>query len=300
MNIYAVVVLYNCKIEDSKTINSLKESFYLESECFNDFSLMIYDNSKVNKNESFVIPFKHKYFHDPSNKGLASAYNYALDDSSTKSNGWMLLLDQDSLLPLSFISQLNNDINNLNNNKNVLSIVPKMYHNDIFFSPSKVLYGGTMRPINEKFDGIYNNKIFAIGSCSTVRISFLKEIKGFNEFFWMDSLDRWLYNKIEKVGGRVFVSNSIIKHELSVYDFENFPNTKRYRNIIKFETYFMILYKSKSENLIYFLRLFKRSIYYFFALKDKKYSLITFKYLLKVTFLSLTFRYNLNSKKLDE
>lgn len=284
MRLCIVIVLYNCKISNSKTILSLINNFHENPKIFANVRVIIYDNSLICQDIEIVIPFLFTYFHDPSNKGLAAAYNYALNEAIIDSCSWLLLFDQDSQVAKDFIQRLIIDIATIQDVNSVKAVVPIVRHGDCFFSPSKVLFGGMLRPINMKFRGIYESKIFAIGSGSVIRVSFLTRIDGFNKIFWMDSLDRWLFHTIETSGGKVFVSDSIIDHELSVMDYNKLMNINRYSNIMKYESLFMRDYKTKTENYYYYLRLLKRSILLFFTATNRVYSKMTFLHLIDLLF----------------
>jgi GT2 family glycosyltransferase len=278
-----VVVLYKCEVGRSKTIRSLVERFHEEPAAFADVRAVIYDNGPTAQQVApDALPFSFEYVHDPSNKGLGAAYNHALSTAKKGSGDWLLLLDQDSLLPRDFIASLSRDIAAVQADESVVAVVPKIRHGPAFFSPSKVLFGGTYRPIDMTHRGVYHGKIFAIGSGAAVRASFLDGIGGFNEQFWMDSLDRWLFHTIETLGKKVFVSDSIIDHELSVMDFDNLLSPGRYANIMKYETLFMKSYKPRVENWVYYLRLLKRTVYLFFVARNKEYARMTFRHLLSI------------------
>lgn len=280
MNLLAVLVIYNCKIEEAKTLKSLLQNYANNPKIFENFRLIIYDNSLLKQTIHLTIPFDHQYIHDRNNEGLAVAYNYALNEAIKTSSPWLLLLDQDSLLPEDFIDNLSSDLSIIGEDTTVTAVVPRMCYKREFFSPAKVLYGGRIRAINMRHRGICTFKnAYALGSGSLIKVSFLHEIGGFNEVFWMDSLDRWLFFTINNMGGKVYVTNSIINHELSVKDYNKFMNEERYRNILDYETLFMKSFMSKPENYIYYLRLMKRVLYLFFTVNNKKYSWITLDHL---------------------
>ncbi|MDD5131480.1 MAG: glycosyltransferase [bacterium] len=279
MNLFAVLILYNCRPEDSKTLSSLLVNYARYPEVFKNFKLIIYDNSLVEQKVPVPISFAYEYVHDRSNQGLAVAYNYAFRLAVKAAAGWLLILDQDSSLPEYFIKDLAVDLNAVEAEKTIVAVVPKLRYHKTLFSPSKDLFGGTLRPIDMKHKGICSFNVFATGSGGTIRVSFLQAIGGFNEFYWLDFLDRWLYITIFNKGGKVYVTDSIIDHELSVMNYDKFLNEQRYRNILKYETIFMRAYKSRLEQYVYYLRLVKRIIYLFITVKDKKYSLMTWRHL---------------------
>lgn len=282
MQLLSIIVLYNCKLEDSKTLISLVNNYHENPLAFEKFKLIIYDNSLNYQSINITIPFQFEYIHDPSNKGLAAAYNYALNDAINESIGWLLLMDQDSCVPRDFIDTLMLNIAEIQNTNSVIAVVPKVRSKNKFISPARVFFGGARRPINMRHRGVYKYSVHPIGSGSVIRVSFLQNIEGFNELFWMDSLDRWLFHTIETMGGQVFVSDSIIDHELSTMDFDKFVSKTRYFNIMKYETIFMTTYKSRMEIYIYYLRLLKRCIYLFFTVSNKIYSKMTFQHLLSL------------------
>lgn len=279
--ISAILVIYNCNIEESNTLGSLLKNYAKHPRVFRDFRLIIYDNSLIEHKVSVTIPFTYEYIHDPSNRGLAVAYNYALKKSVQGADDWLLLLDQDSSLPADFINNLSCDLSNVGGNNAIIAVVPKMRYKNEIFSPTRVHFGGIVRAIDRRHRGICTFKnVFAIGSGCVIKGSFLQKIGGCNEVFPMDCLDRWLFYTINKMGGKVYVTDSVIDHEVSVMNYDKFMNEQRYLNILKYETLFMKTYASRIENYIFYLRLVKRAVYIFFTASDKKYSLMTLRHLI--------------------
>lgn len=279
MNILAILVVYNRKGDESKTLNSLLENYTRNPAAFRNFKLIIYDNSPVEQKICLAIPFEYEYVHDCNNKGLAAAYNYALTKAIAACHSWLLLLDQDSSLPEDFIDNLSGDLFRLKRDNTVAAVVPKARYKNVFFSPSRDLFGAILRPIDTRHKGVCAFKVFAIGSASAIRVSFLQSIGGFNEIYWLDGLDRWLFNAINNMGAKVYVTDSIIDHELSIMNYDKFMNEQRYSNILKYETMFIRSFKSKAENCVYYLRLLKRTVYLFITVNNKKYSLMTLRHL---------------------
>jgi GT2 family glycosyltransferase len=158
-----------------------------------------------------------------------------------------------------------------------------MRYKKTIFSPTKVFFGGIVRTIDMRHRGIcaFQN-VFAIGSGCVIKVSFLQKIGGFNEVFWMDCLDRWLFLTINNMGGKVYVTDSIIDHEVSVMNYDKLMTEERYLNILNAETLFMKSYGSKIENYIFYSRLIKRAVYQLFTVSDKKYSLMTLRHLLSI------------------
>ena len=81
--------------------------------------------------------FPTHYVHDPSNGGLASAYNFALARAESEEREWLLLLDQDTSLTREFLFELLEAANSFARfSFEVAAIVPKLLVNGIVYSPA--------------------------------------------------------------------------------------------------------------------------------------------------------------------
>jgi hypothetical protein len=95
-------------------------------------------------------------------------------------------------------------------------------------------------------------------------------------------LDRWLYFTINKMGGKVYITRSVIEHDLSVMNYDEFMTEHRYRNILQYETLFMKTFKSRTEYCVFCLRLAKRVMYLYCTVNNKAYAYMTLSHLLKL------------------
>lgn len=278
MSILSVMVIYNKKIDKAQTAISLTQACINNPDVFSSFKLVVYDNSPNGQTAPPKMPFECEYKHDPDNGGPAAAYNYALQQAVKENYNWLLLLDDDTFLPVDFIEKLNAVSGIVD--ENVVAIVPKAHYRGRFFSPYRVLFGGVHRPIDKNHTGICNFEISAVGSAAMLRTSFMQELGGFNTIFWLDCLDSWIFHSIHAKGKKVFVMPLAIEHSLSILDYDMFMTEKRYLNILKYETLFMRSYKTKLENYFYLVRLLRRSLVLLFTVRNKKYSAMTFNHLL--------------------
>ena len=106
-NLYAVVLLYNTKIEDSITCKKIEES-----NCKN-LKIIIIDNSTKNlKNEEICRNKKYQYISMNGNKGLSISYNVAIDFIKNKENAdeddYIIWLDDDTELTKQYFEALKN------------------------------------------------------------------------------------------------------------------------------------------------------------------------------------------------
>jgi GT2 family glycosyltransferase len=277
VNILIVVVLYKVNLYNSLTYNSLLKAFDIKPDIFSSVSCIIYDNSPSQMYDCKENNFVYEYVHNSENGGLAAAYNYALDVSLTNNYDWILLLDQDTTLPSDFMSININNLKKMFYDESVVAVISKVICNNLVISPSKDMFG---KILNLKKSGICDFPITAINSGSFIKTSFLKKIGGFNKIFKLDYLDHWLFHTIYSCGKKVFISETIIKHELSVSDFNKYISVERYKNILKAEALFFRLYKSKKDNLLYSLRLLIRIFKTLITVRNKYISLVALKHFL--------------------
>lgn len=279
MKFYAIIVLYNTKIEDSKTLNSISIIFKNNPDLKKNFRFLIYDNGPLNQKDTFNFSFDYKYICNEKNPGVAVAYNAGLKFAIANNSEWIMLLDQDSNLSNSFFSNLIRLSNKIYKHEDIVAIVPRMKFREKVFSPSKVTAGGIHRPIKNKFHGVYMGNISAVASATSIKSSFVETIGGFNELFWLDCQDKWLFDQINKANKKVMVLDSTLSHDLSILDYGSMLSLNRYRNILEAETIFVRLYLSKFDYLVYFIRLISRAFRLFFFEENKKYSLLTIQHI---------------------
>jgi GT2 family glycosyltransferase len=275
-DIYIVIVLYKNSLDESNSIKTL-------SNCFDEnINLFVYDNSPTRQYEEGNFThgkFAIQYFHDADNKGLSTAYNYALTNANNKNKKWLLLLDQDTYFSRNYIEEIKkNEISELDNE--LVAIVPNV--NSLIdgkkIAPVEMLTGGICRSI-ETDSGIVKNKISGINSGTLLKIDYLNSIKGFSLDYTLDMLDHWYFRKIFEDRKKIFILNASIKQDLSVLgNFEENVSFNRYKQMLEAECFFMK--KERFTSLFVFkLRLFFRVLKQF-KFKNKNYYKLTLKLLL--------------------
>lgn len=222
--IYIVIVLYKQKWVDIPSRDCIENLVHRDT-----VEMLIYDNSPEEQTVSFFEEQSVTYIHNSMNPGVASAYNQAL--SFAKDFEWLVLLDQDTKLSSSFFYE----IAKAQPTDQVVSLVPQIFSGNQQISPVFSNQYVSKKSIYPK-EGSYS-EIMAINSASVLRVSFLKEIGGFNEEFPLDFLDHWLYWKINDVGKKVQILPVKIQHSLSVLDYTTLKFT-RYQSILAAERLF--------------------------------------------------------------
>jgi glycosyltransferase involved in cell wall biosynthesis len=273
MKVTMVVVLYKLKPEESKTFQTLKKIIDSKNSSFKDIELILYDNSPTKHD---FTPLDHegihiRYYHDPRNLGIATAYNYAWTAAKGNNSKWLLLLDHDTELTHEYF----NSILNLSDiPEKVVAIVPKINSENIMISP---VYSDSLRPLKEERPtaGIQDRPVMAINSGALISVDFLNEINGFNEDFALDYLDHWIFYKIYEKERKVLLVDVSLEHELSVLDYTR-VSLQRYQSILSSEVNF---YRNFKKDLLpkYRIQLAKRFLKQVLTVKNKEIALLTLK-----------------------
>ncbi len=241
----AVIVLYGRSPSESQSLCSLLEFIQSSPSRARYFSLIIYDNSP--QRHSFEPPIGPSvvYRHDPSNPGLAAAYNFALAQAEENQEKWLLLLDQDTSPSLTYWTELIACVGTLNAQQQVGVIVPKLVENGKLLSPEahfidqiRHQYRDSSSPVSRSLAGVQENRLVAYNSGATFRVSALRSIGGFPEEFWLDYLDHAVAHALFVAGYRMYVMQTKIEHEPSQGKLSDVP-AWRQRNILSAQTLFV-------------------------------------------------------------
>ena len=275
-----IVVLYKCAPNDSLTIKGLLNNYKYNPKLFDHLKLIIYENDYCDS-KTVIFPFDSEHVRNQTNDGVAKAYNYALKAAIDTNFKWLLLLDQDTSIPDDFISKIFNKIDRTNT-LDVVAIVPKIYNYESQISPSKVCWGGVHRPFVANNLNSTNLEINALGSGSIIFVDYIRGIGGFNEEYWLDGLDCWLYRKIYLSGKKLSLLDVELQHGLSIMDFKNNVSLDRYENMLKYEILFMSEYRTSLEMVYMIVRLFRRAFIVFYKTKHIEYFMCTFSFIKKI------------------
>ncbi len=266
-----VVVFYKQKIAESKTFSTLMEA--LKGRDTAGINLILYDNSPEEQdfNSEDYPELQVSYVHDPRNLGIATAYNFALSSAIESGSEWLLLFDHDTEVTEPYVTEFCSKVQVA---EDIAAVVPKINSAGTMISP---VYSDSLRPLTAErpAPGVQNKPVMAINSGSLLRVSFLKEIGGFNEEFPLDYLDHWLFHEIYARGQKVLLVDITLEHELSVMDYST-VSLRRYQSILDAEMKFYAEYK-KELNASYKKQLFKRLLKQILLVKNKKIALYTMR-----------------------
>ena len=214
--ILAVAALYKQAPDESHALSSFFRILDEDPIMAGHFSLVVYDNSP--HAHDAVAGVSVDYVHDPSNGGLAAAYNYALQRAIKSGFEWLLLLDQDTTLTAEFLTELIACANSLQSRDMVAAIVPKLIAEGAIRSPAEHFidyirhqFTRTLKTL-DKDVGLQEGRISAYNSGATLSVPILQSVGGFPEEFWLDYLDHAVFDALSTAGYRVYVLRSVLEH----------------------------------------------------------------------------------------
>lgn len=209
-----LVVIYKCKIEESKTCQFLVSQKILSNP---NNIVYIWDNSPTPINTienitSFFCENNILFNHTPENTSLSKIYNYIL--SEFRDFDGIQLFDQDSYINKNnYDSYLDNLLSEITETDIFL---PKIYAGDLLYSPGKlnICWGRHFKKLE---NGINQCKNYtAIGSGILFRPKFCIDNKiKFSEKLKLYSVDTDFIYKISSISNKFYVMDLDFKHDLS-------------------------------------------------------------------------------------
>jgi GT2 family glycosyltransferase len=213
------------------------------------------------------------------NKKLEGAYNFALGKATQSGRDWILLLDQDTVIPENYFNELE-QLFSEHIQPDLAAIVPKLVSNNKIISPVRV--SSLMRFESEiNIIGYTKKRINALNSLSLFNVQFINSIGGFSKDYPFDMHDHWCYNQIYKHQKSVFIMNVIGEHNSSFVDFENNVSDSRYREFLDIQRKFTRNELSCYVYLFYKIKLLLRGTMQLIKYKNKKFALITLSSIFK-------------------
>ena len=262
VRILAVIVLYKTAPKDSVSFRTLQAAMTHAVPGNTLVKIFFYDNTPGGQAaESF--PDGIYYDSHGENRGLADAYNRATEIAHCEGFDWLLTLDQDTSLPVDFVSKLGATAEFITPLEYIAAIVPRISDKGRVISPNALTFGIFPNFFPAEFIGVSLDKTTsAVNSASTLRVRALKSIGGYDPRFWLDYSDAVMYQRLQRKGMRVFVAgNILVEHELSVLDMKNRVSRDRYEDILGAESAFWDEYMGGVAGLALLLRFLYRLCY---------------------------------------
>jgi GT2 family glycosyltransferase len=245
-----VVVLYEMSMSQSPTLRSLsRHRARFEPQ---GIHLLVIDNTPGVKPESSSVDSDTEYISFGENRGLANAYQTAFLMAKLKNFRFLVLFDQDSDVNADFIGALDEAADDYNSS--IAIWCPEVICGETPISPYTLNSFGwpNFYPRRE------SKRLYGINSFSVVNVPFVEAIGGFDQFYWLDCLDTWLYEQAHKSVWSVRRLSASVKHNLSLVSGR--ITSSRMRNIAFYESSLALELGSAGRILGTALRLTLRGI----------------------------------------
>lgn len=262
--IIIIIVLYKTKFMNSKAFITLNISAINAK--WKSLDLVFYDNSpEFNKNlinQLNQYNYNIRYIPDYNNSGVSRAYNQAFKLGKEMGKKYILLLDQDTEIPISYCEKL------LSVNDNYNLVFPKLYDKGLMISPCKYFLGrGSCINPNKIKNGEneIRGKMF-LNSGSLISISLFEKVGGYDESVPLYFSDFNFFQRVKKYENNYYLIDQIFKHDMSSNDEKDLN-----KFVKRFELYCNGAYycfKSPLYRIIMILNIFLRTTYLTFKYQN--------------------------------
>lgn len=208
--LYAVVLIYNKKVQDSITCKKISKMK------IENIEIVILDNSIENlQNEEQCKKLGYNYLNMNGNKGISIPYNkaveYVLKQKKATMDDFIIWFDDDTEITQEYFDVLQESIKD---NKNIDIFAPIVYGQDgVIYSPNDARFIKNRLISNEK-DADSIKKYNAINSCLAVKISVYKNYR-YDETLFLDQTDQNFFDDMRQLNKKFFTLKTIIHQNFS-------------------------------------------------------------------------------------
>jgi hypothetical protein len=241
-NLTILVCLYNKQISESDTIQSLLKIDSL----FDKIQLIIWDNSPMKNSVGGISSiFKNvTYIHTPKNTPLSKIYNKTIENQ-TDENCFLMICDDDSIIPLSFFNNLQKSISS---NTNINLFLPIVKSNEQIISPAKNYIIKSKHFKNLEAGVISTKNITAINSCMVISNKVFTNGFKYDEKLTFYGTDDYFMYHFSKNYTHLCIIDEKIKHNLSMNNKDILNKLRIFKQI------------KKANKIIYKDNLFERNL----------------------------------------
>lgn len=217
-----VIIIYNKKITESITFNSIKNS---------DLNILLIDNSTDNKIQDYNLKYAKEnnlnYLSKNKNIGLSKAYNIAIDYFKDKNISHLILFDDDTKVSNEYLELLNNF-----SYVEKACYAPLIYNGDKIVNPTyhddnyliEYIKTKNYNTIDDIKPLIKSNKLFAINSGLIIPYKVFDEFR-YDEKIFLDCVDHYFCREIYKLGYYIDIFPAQLEQTYNVCNLEK--NTKK-------------------------------------------------------------------------
>ncbi len=255
VTILAVVVLYKMRAEQSATIKSLGAAIASARPADLKVAVFVADNTPGGQ-EPGELPQEVIYERFPENPGLVTPYNLALARAAEDGFDWLLTLDQDTHLPVNYLTELAGYARRYAGDRSIAAIVPRIEDEGVRISPLRFAGGFMPRVAGPADDGVLGRHASALNSASLLRVDALRQAGGYDERFPLNNSDTAMFERLDRAGYRVVLAgNVVVRHELAIMRRQERMTLERYEQLLEDERDFWDLHMGALGRMERLLRL---------------------------------------------
>lgn len=228
IRVMAVMVVYQRAPDDTAPWQMLREMLN-QTGVLELKHCLIHDNSPQRDRQA--DPFMPNGFElrlCPENVGTSGAYTQAIKVAKANNCEWLLLLDQDTILPSDYLQRASDALLGAD------ILVPRVWHLKELISPCVITKMGNVRPT---LDPRSHQKVTAISSGVLVSVAAIESSTPFPNDLWLDYVDHWMFHFFSKNGFRVARIDADLVHDLSLKNPSTLSND-RLKSILHAENTF--------------------------------------------------------------
>lgn len=194
-----VIVVYNRALKDCESFQSILQM----TEKDTDLHLFVYDNSKLPQKTKALSKLSVVYTHDPYNSGVSRAYNLGALHAQKTNKKWLLLLDQDTVLPNNILNEYRYAVDKHPTIKLFAPIL--ILANKRIFSPSIYKFKRGFHPKEIK-GGVHSLKNLApVNSGILINVEAFFLVGGYNDKIKLDFSDFQFIERFRKTYSEFYV-----------------------------------------------------------------------------------------------
>ena len=215
-DIYALIVLYNKKIENSSSYKCIENN--------KNIKIIICDNSNEEfDNKEFIEKNGHAYLNMGGNKGLSKAYNRAIDHIKLK-QGILCLFDDDTEIPDDYFTVLKKKIKEEKSD----IYLPIVYDKLGIISPCLISDGVRVNVI-KSIEEVNDKNVTGINSGMAIDLSVFENYR-YDESYFLDYVDHKFLKDMKKLRRKISIFNVALNQQFSANENKNVDNSiQRYK-----------------------------------------------------------------------
>jgi hypothetical protein len=180
--------------------------------------LIVYDNSREPSAMPPLASGALEYHHDPANGGTRGAYAFALERAQRLGFDWILVIDQDTLIPPDYLAAAASALHQTEA-ENVAAMLPRVRDGGRFISPARLTPSGSIRPVCSlaaASAASLDARLTGVASGCLIRPAALARALPSGQL-WLDYVDHWIFRQLAQHHLQVLPFNAVLEHSLSIH-----------------------------------------------------------------------------------